>query len=126
MSSRRASRLEAMVRVTVSRGPRASAIIPYHSAMTTHKQLPPVESPPAPGASSGGVASQRPAFRTEVPQPSLEYRSAFGKWLSRGESVDGPSTHEVTRHPWWKVIWLTGVDYFSTLGYQPGIALLAA
>jgi hypothetical protein len=81
---------------------------------------------PAEGLPPESRIPRRIPFREGLPQPSLEYRSAFGRWLRRGEVVDDQAGHEIGTHPWWKVIWLTGVDYFSTLGYQPGIALLAA
>ena len=52
-------------------------------------------------------------------------RSSLGRWLFRGGSLEAQHA-EHTPHPWYLVLWLTGVDYFSTLGYQPGLALLAA
>ncbi|GII02025.1 amino acid transporter [Planobispora takensis] len=64
---------------------------------------------------------------------SPEDGSRIRQWLLHGlprsdAKTTGPH-HEETpghQHAWWQVMCLTGVDYFSTLGYQPGIAALAA
>jgi len=68
-----------------------------------------------------------PSPETVLRLPTAE--EAPKGWLARFLARDNLAklSHQPERtYPWYLVLWLTGVDYFSTLGYQPGIALLAA
>ncbi len=52
--------------------------------------------------------------------------AAFRAWLLADRSDRTSAAAHTHTAPWWRVMCLTGVDYFSTLGYQPSIAFIAA
>ncbi|BCM64859.1 MULTISPECIES: APC family permease [Streptomyces] len=69
------------------------------------------------------ATTERPPHRLRAWM--LEGLSDMGK--DQGQVGPRPeSEFEHKGQPWYRVMCLTGVDYFSTLGYQPGIAALAA
>ena len=51
----------------------------------------------------------------------------FGGWLLEARAVESrgrvAKEGQPEQHSWWQVMCLTGVDYFSTLGYIPAIAI---
>src|SRR4051794_16290666 len=64
---------------------------------------------------------------TTAGDTSHPWKRRFRDWaFNEVDAASGAVPHTQGTKAWWKVMCLTGVDYFSTLAYQPSIAFMAA
>ncbi len=72
-------------------------------------------------------AESNTAAPPAIESPKVQSRNPLARWFFGGPDLVSRLEEKTThQEPWYKVMWLTGVDYFSTLAYQAGIALIAA